>query len=589
MRTAALAWRRARAVGRPPALRFCSGAAPRVRFAPSPTGYLHIGGLRTALFNHLFARATGGTFVLRIEDTDQNRLVPGSAENLRAMLEWAGIKIDEGPPASLDGGAGAAPSPGGPGSGAVGTGGAGPYVQSERLHIYREHVDDLVARGHAYPCFCSPGRLAALRKAQKRRGGGAAIYDRRCHVMPRDEVERRLAANEPHVIRMLVPQAPGAATVVEDAVVGRTSFAHENVDDQVLLKSDGYPTYHLANVVDDHLMNITHVIRGEEWLPSTPKHLMLYAAFGWTPPVFAHLPLLLNPGDRSKLSKRQGDVAVEDYAEKGYLPSALCNFVALLGWNPGAGDTQEFFTPDELEARFKLKDVNKGGAVVDRDRLSWLSAQHLRRMAEEDLPGLAREALPFLVRRLEKRGFKVVSDATTDDGSIPASDEEGTVVHVNDKRLQAALFLLRDRARTLADFGELGESFFVDPELGSASDARGGGGGVAQSAGARAKMWERRPPGLLEAALAGLKVEFGDGKGAFPGADVKRVLKNVLKEFRESGGGAGKSVKMKDLFLPLRYAVSGRGGGADLMETMELLGGEVCLRRLERLLAQDLD
>lgn len=603
LRTLARAWRRRPGSAAP---RFSTAAPrPRVRFAPSPTGYLHIGGLRTALFNHLFARATGGTFVLRIEDTDQNRLVPGSADNLRAMLEWAGVRIDEGPTPETPS---STPSSATTSQGSSDDVGAvGPYTQSERLPIYRRHVDDLIAGGHAYPCFCSPERLTSLRKAQKRRGGGAAIYDRRCHVLPRDEVERRLAAGEPHVVRMLVPQAPpeealdgvaksSAVTVVEDTVVGRTTFAHENIDDQVLLKSDGFPTYHLANVVDDHLMGITHVIRGEEWLPSTPKHLMLYSAFGWTPPVFAHLPLLLNPGDRSKLSKRQGDVAVEDYARKGFLPAALCNFVALLGWNPGAGDTQEFFTPEELASRFRLEDVNKGGAVVDQDRLSWLSSQHLRRMAEEDLVGLAREARPFLTARLERRGWKVVGTEEGEGGKVNAvSSSEATidsddVVRVSEERLKAVLFLLRDRVRTLTDFAELSESFFVDPEtdvdvVGEEDED------VTTLVAARVKMWDKRPPGLLEAALVGLREEFGDGTGAFPASEVKRVLKGILKEFGESGGcgsggNAGKKVKMKDIFLPLRFAVSGRGGGADLMETMELLGGEVCLRRLERLLVR---
>lgn len=287
----------------------------RVRYAPSPTGFLHLGGLRTALYNHLFAAQRGGAFVLRIEDTDRTREVPGAAESLLTALEWCGVTPDEGP-------------------GRIG-GPHGPYVQSERLDIYKDHVDTLLDSGWAYRCFCTADRLEALRRDQRARGL-PSLYDRACLGLDKDEVERRVAAGEPHVVRLKVP--PGAS-VVQDAVWGETRFPHSVIDDQVLLKSDGYPTYHLASVVDDHLMRISHVIRGEEWLSSTPKHQLLYEAFGWDAPQFVHLPLLLN-ADRSKLSKRQGDVAVEDYARKGYLPEALVNFVALLGWRPGGGAEQ---------------------------------------------------------------------------------------------------------------------------------------------------------------------------------------------------------------------------------------------------------
>jgi glutamyl-tRNA synthetase len=258
--------------------------AVRVRFAPSPTGYLHIGGLRTALFNHLFARATGGTFVLRIEDTDQTRFVPGSASNLVKMLRWAGITIDEGP--------GVDPTTA---TTTTNTTNYGSYVQSERLPLYQKHAQQLVESGNAYPCFCSPGRLAMLRKSQQKSGSGAMMYDRRCHKLPPEEVQRRLENEESHTIRMLVPnKSQGGETIVSDMILGPTKYANAVIDDQILMKSDGYPTYHLANVVDDHHMDISHVIRGEEWLPSTPKHQLLYEAFQWKVPQFAHLPLLLN-------------------------------------------------------------------------------------------------------------------------------------------------------------------------------------------------------------------------------------------------------------------------------------------------------
>jgi glutamyl-tRNA synthetase len=284
----------------------------RVRFAPSPTGYLHIGGLRTALFNHLFARANGGTFVLRIEDTDQSRLVKGSTKNLIKMLQWAGIQIDEGPdlintslPAStsctsthtLDTPISTPNFVSNSNSTTIATTTTdyGPYTQSERLPIYQKYAQQLVDSGAAYPCFCSAARLSLLRKSQQKSGSGSMMYDRRCRKLPKEEVQKRLNNNESHTIRMYVPnKTTGGETMISDLILGDTIYSNSVIDDQILIKSDGYPTYHLANVVDDHLMNITHVIRGEEWLPSTPKHQLLYEALNWEVPIFAHLPLLLN-------------------------------------------------------------------------------------------------------------------------------------------------------------------------------------------------------------------------------------------------------------------------------------------------------
>jgi len=273
----------------------------RVRYAPSPTGFLHLGGLRTALFNFLFARANGGTYLLRIEDTDQSRQVPGSVEGLIRALHWCGVHHDEGPTLvrAPDGGETIAQ-----------VGSAGPYIQSHRLPLYRATADAMLAAGTAYRCFCTPQRLAALREAQSKRSA-TTLYDRACLKLPPGEADRRAAAGEPHVVRLRVPDTSDHVTF-QDEVVGTVRFATAVVDDQVLLKSDGFPTYHLASVVDDHAMGISHVIRGQEWLSSTPKHVLTYAALGWQPPAFAHLPLLLNP-DRSKLSKRHGDAAVEDF------------------------------------------------------------------------------------------------------------------------------------------------------------------------------------------------------------------------------------------------------------------------------------
>ncbi len=328
----------------------------RVRFAPSPTGYLHVGGLRTALYNWLFARKHNGTFVLRIEDTDQSREVAGAIDNLHEMLAWAGLEIDEGP---------------GPG------GDFGPYVQSERLDLYHQHAEQLLAGGHAYHCFCTPERLNQLRERQKKMGI-AMRYDRQCRSLPPDEARNR-AADEPHVVRLALPETGRIS--FKDIIRKKVAFDWQQLDDQVLIKGDRFPTYHLANVVDDHMMGISHVIRGEEWLPSMPKHLYLYQAFGWEPPTFAHLPLLLNP-DRSKLSKRQGHVAVEDYREKGYLPQAMVNFVALLGWHEQGN--REVFTPSELIDAFEIGRVQKGGAIFDTDKLDWINGQHIRLLNPAD-------------------------------------------------------------------------------------------------------------------------------------------------------------------------------------------------------------
>jgi len=336
-----------------------NSTTPRVRFAPSPTGYLHIGGLRTALYNYLFAKNKNGKLILRIEDTDRKRFVEGAVENLIDTLNWAEISFDEGP---------------------VMGGDFGPYLQSERLQIYKELVEKLVTEEKAYYCFCTPERLDQLREEQQKLKLPQAKYDKHCLSLSKSEIDEKLNSNIPNVIRLNVMS--GQKVFFNDVIRETVEFDTNNIDDQVLLKSDGYPTYHLANVVDDHLMEITHIIRGEEWLSSTPKHVILYDYFGWEKPVFAHLPLLLNP-DKSKLSKRQGDVAVEDYREKGYLKEALINFVSLLGWN--YGDDKEFYEMDELIEKFSLERVHKAGAVFNLEKLNWLNYEHLRRKPDSEV------------------------------------------------------------------------------------------------------------------------------------------------------------------------------------------------------------
>ena len=345
----------------------------RTRFAPSPTGYLHVGGLRTALYCYLFARTNGGKFLLRIEDTDQERYVEGAVENLIRTLDWVGLKNDEGPYLDEKGEV-------------QQKGDFGPYIQSQRFDLYKKYADELVEKGQAYYCFCTRERLDELRKKQESLKQ-ATMYDRHCCTIPLAEARKRAEAGEPHVIRQKIPNE---TLKFKDLIRGNVQFDGKTIDDQVLIKSDGFPTYHLANVVDDHLMEITHVIRGEEWLPSTPKHIFLYQAFGWKAPEFAHIPLLLNE-DRTKLSKRQGDVAVEDYIKKGYLKETIINFAAFLGWHPGSGEETEIFTLQELEQKFSLDRVHKAGAIFNIEKLDWYNWQWQKRLFNEKMQKVAKE------------------------------------------------------------------------------------------------------------------------------------------------------------------------------------------------------
>lgn len=362
--------------------RTSSSQTVRTRFAPSPTGLLHVGGLRTALYNWLFARQHGGTFILRLEDTDRERFVPESVDQILESLRWCGLMHDEGPDV------------GGP---------FGPYVQSERLPLYKERAEELLSRGHAYLCFCSEDRLEELRALQKAKKLPPQ-YDRHCRSIPQPEAEKRRSAGEPSVLRLKLPET--GTVVVHDLIRGKVPFAYATLDDSVLLKSDGYPTYHLAVVVDDHLMNVTHVLRAEEWLPSAPKHLFLYQAFGWEVPQFAHLPVLLSPSG-GKLSKRDGAVSVLEFRDQGYLPEALVNFLALLGWNPG--DNRELFALDELVKVFSLERVQKAGAVFDTKKLLHLNGKYLRKLTPEDLLARAGESAAPLIDALGSRAARGVA------------------------------------------------------------------------------------------------------------------------------------------------------------------------------------
>ncbi|HEX9658357.1 MAG TPA: glutamate--tRNA ligase [Bacteroidota bacterium] len=474
----------------------------RVRFAPSPTGYLHVGGLRTALYNYLFAKKNKGTFVLRIEDTDRTRLVEGAVENLVTTLEWAGLKFDEGPNVG---------------------GKYGPYVQSERLEIYQEHARKLLSEGKAYYAFDTPDELEEMRKTQEKMRVPPK-YDRRALQLSEADVKSRLDSGVPHVVRMKIPET--STIVVDDIVRGRVEFVSDRLDDQVLLKSDGFPTYHLANVVDDSMMGITHVIRGEEWLSSTPKHVLLYEYFGWDKPAFAHLPLLLNP-DKSKLSKRQGDVAVEDYRQKGYFPEALANFVALLGWNPG--DEREIFSLQDLVKEFSLERVGKSGAVFNLEKLRWMNTQHLRLKSDEEL-------FVLLEPHLATANF------------YPA--EKPYVLNV--------IHLMKERVDNVEEFISFGGYFFADPE---AYDEQ-----------AKRKNWKPESSTYLADAILSIR-----GLAAFDEKSIEEVVRTIAEKH---GVGAGK------LIHPIRLALTGVGLGPGLFELMAVLGKETCLRRLEQALSR---
>lgn len=470
----------------------------RVRFAPSPTGYLHVGGLRTALYNYLFARKNNGTFILRIEDTDQARYVPDAEQKLIDIIRWSGLTYDEGPDI------------GGP---------KAPYRQSQRTDIYRKYAQQLLDAGKAYYAFDSPEELELMRREQEKLGLPTK-YDRRALKLSPEEVRAKLESGIPHVIRMKVPE--NETIRFTDIVRGEVEFSSDQLDDQVLIKSDGFPTYHLANVVDDHLMEISHVIRGEEWLPSTPKHVLLYRYFGWEPPQFAHLPLLLNP-DKSKLSKRQGDVAVEDYKSKGYLPEALINFVALLGWNPG--DEREIFTLDELVREFSLERVGKSGAVFNVEKLTWMNAEHLRRKP-------AGEILSLLKQELTQSRF--------------------STNRLSDDYLLSVIEAMRERIVFVRDIIEKSPYFFEAPDTYDPETVR--------------KRWKPESREHL------LRLRDAFEKLHDP---TKEQYEAALSECAHNLG-----VSKGQLIHPLRLAVSGMGAGPGVFDILVIIGKEETIRRI---------
>ncbi|MFW6224561.1 MAG: glutamate--tRNA ligase [Bacteroidota bacterium] len=497
----------------------------RVRFAPSPTGPLHIGGVRTALYNYLFAKKHQGSMILRIEDTDRNRFVKGAEDYIIDSLTWCGIEFDEG----------------------IHQGGDyGPYRQSERKDTYLEYVKKLVAAGKAYYAFDTHEELEGMRAAMKEKGITTPQYDattraymKNSLTLPAEEVGRLIAEGAPYVVRFNMPE--NKEVVAKDIIRGEIRVNTSTLDDKVLMKTDGMPTYHLANIVDDHLMEITHVIRGEEWLPSLPLHYLLYEAFEWKAPGFAHLPLLLKPEGKGKLSKRDGDrmgfpvfptqwqdpesgQISRGFREDGYLPEALINFIALLGWNPGT--EQELFSMKELIDAFRLDKVQKGGARFDPEKARWFNHQYLQ---EKDEAELASE----YVNILQKHGHS--ADAQLAERIVGMVKERASFTH---ELLDQSWFL------------------FEAPQEYDEKTLK--------------KKWKQDTPELLSG-LRGVLAETGD----FSADNLKKVTHDYISD---------KQVGFGKVMVPLRISLVGQAAGPDLMEVMEILGKKEVISRIDALL-----
>lgn len=497
----------------------------RVRFAPSPTGPLHLGGVRTALYNYLFAKKSGGKFILRIEDTDQNRFVPGAEEYIMESLSWAGMTLDEG----------------------IREGGDfGPYRQSDRKHLYKKYVDQLIESGNAYIAFDTPEELEEMRERLKSQGVPNPAYN---HVtrqymknstsLPADEVEKRLAEGQPYVVRIKVPR--NEEIRFHDIIRGWVIFNSSQIDDKVIFKGDGMPTYHMANIVDDYLMQISHVIRGEEWLPSTPVHVLLYRFLGWEEqmPEFAHLPLILKPDGNGKLSKRDGDrlgfpVFPLDWSnpetgeqstgfrERGFLPEAFMNMLSFLGWNPGT--TQEIFSHDELVEHFSLERVSKSGAKFDFEKAKWFNQQYIKLRSRESLLEELRE------------------------------DLSAAQINRTDADLLIFIGLFQDRVTFIKDFLKEGYYVFERPKTYDEAQFQ--------------KRWQKESvPAALSIILQGLKALT-----TWDVASTEAVVKGAMHDF---------NLKPGELMPVFRIMISGEAGGPPLFELAELLGQKEVIERME--------
>lgn len=483
----------------------------RVRFAPSPTGYLHIGGLRTALFNYLYARHTGGKMILRIEDTDRTRFVEGALENLLKALKWSGVEIDEGVMLDENGHV-------------TEKGDFGPYIQSERVEkgIYNKYIDQLIEEGKAYYCFCSQERVDKVRD-QMKADGLTPKYDGLCRSIPLEEAKQRVANGEEYTVRLKLPKDYDIS--FNDRIKGKITFNTDDQDDQVLIKRDGYPTYHFAVVVDDHLMGITHVVRGDEWISSTPKHVYLYEAFGWDAPEYIHLPTVLNK-DHKKYSKRNGDGMVEDFIEEGYMPEGLINFLSLLGWSPDS--EEEIFTMEELAKQFDFDRVNKTGAVFDKKKLDWVNGHYVRELSPEKL---AEDIKPYMIKA----------------GLIDESYDHDKLVLLAET-WQSAI----DK---FSDAPELAKNYYIKSE------------DIEYDDDAKEAISTDEARTLFNAFLNQLdQVDEIDADFA------KSVMKTIQKET---------GIKGKNLWFPVRAAVTGSVHGPDLSNAFLIMGKDLVKDRLE--------
>lgn len=478
----------------------------RLRYAPSPTGDPHPGNIRTALWSWLHARRHGGAFVLRLEDTDRSRSVEGSLARIEQSLRWLGLDWDEGP------------AEGGP---------YGPYVQSQRLDRYAEAVARLLAEGRAYRCFCPPAELHAMRERQ-RAAGGPPGYSGVCRGLDRAEADARAAAGEEHAVRFAMPRE--GSTSFADLIRGEISYENRVLDDFVVLKSDGFPTYHLAHVVDDHAMAITHVTRGDEWLPSTPRHVRLFEALGHEPPAYVHTPIILGP-DGGKLSKRDGAKSVLEFAEEGYLPEALLNFLAITGWAPD-GST-EVMSRGELIAAFDLADLNPAPAAFDADKLAWMNGVHMRRLPPADLADR-------FARRL--------------DADLPP----GVPRPLDRSLVEAFAPLVRERVKLLSEVAPMTDFFFAE-SVGVAAPPEFVARGLRRTP-------ERAAP-ALRAAIGVLEPLAGEWRA--------EALEAALRGAADEAG-----LRAGDLFMLCRVAVTGKRVTPPLFETMEIAGAAPCLERL---------
>ena len=483
----------------------------RVRFAPSPTGFLHIGGLRTALYNYLYAKRNNGKFLLRIEDTDRTRYVDGAIENLLEQLKWAGLDPDEGVVLDDEGNV-------------TEVGECGPYVQSDRVKqgLYQKYIDELIEKGYAYYCFCSKERLDQV-KAQQKADGLMPKYDGLCRGISVEDAKKRIANGEEYVVRLKLPE--NKEITFNDAIKGKITFNTNDMDDQVLIKSDGFPTYHFAVVVDDHLMGITHIVRGDEWISSTAKHVYMYQCFGWDVPEFVHLPVVLNKSGK-KLSKRNDDVAVKDFRTKGYLPEAIDNYLALVGWS--SEDNQEIMSMEELEHKFDFSRVSKSGGVFDTEKLNWINRHYIKEIENEKLASMLK---PYLV----------------EDGVISKDYPDYKLLEI------ASLF--KEELDYLAEITEKVEFLFKDYEMDD--DAK------------EFLNYEK-----LDELMNALKEEVESVDEI-----EKEFASGVMKRVQKKTG-----IKGKDLWMTTRAVITGNVHGPDLDSIMVVLGKQEVLDRINKAL-----